>query len=198
MAAPNSSGGYYGTDGWAPAGHIPPQTPTRMHPLLPAQQVYNTPQQAQYNQWASAAPQTTPQGIRYPHHAASGHHAVTHSPVPYSQHQQQPVPQGPDMPTVLLSLADTYITTAHVNGYKSVQGSDSQVKAYCKLVATGLGCLEMALQVFCGDGGVLVQGDVDGRLVPASAAHRGDDTVTACEYFVRGNRQPRRGRGIVK
>jgi hypothetical protein len=51
------------------------------------------------------------------------------------------------MPTVLLSLADTYITAAHSNGYKTALGTDVDVQAYYALVATGLRCLEAALQV---------------------------------------------------
>jgi hypothetical protein len=108
MAAPNPNGGYYGAGagagGWAPAGYIPPQTPTRMQP------VYSTPQR-------------------------------------YAQPAPPPPPPGPEMAGVLLSLADTYITTAHANGHKAATGSDAEVKAYCKLVATGLQCLEAALQV---------------------------------------------------
>lgn len=50
------------------------------------------------------------------------------------------------MPTVLLSLADTYITTAHSNAYQSALGTPADVQAYYTLVATGLRCLEAALQ----------------------------------------------------
>ncbi|KAA8913163.1 cohesin loading factor [Sphaerosporella brunnea] len=144
MAASNPSGGgggYYSPGGW----HIPPQTPpTRMHPLPPATvpipPIYHTPQQVQYhNQWPGAVPQTASAAMRYQHQAPRG---VPQSPISY---QQQP-PAGPDMPSVLISLADTYINTAYANGHKTALGSDAEVKAYYKLVATGLQCLEMALQ----------------------------------------------------
>ncbi|KAF8248864.1 hypothetical protein K440DRAFT_599777 [Wilcoxina mikolae CBS 423.85] len=50
------------------------------------------------------------------------------------------------MPSVLLALADTYITAAHSSGYKTALGTDEDVGGYYALVATGLRCLEAALQ----------------------------------------------------
>lgn len=150
MSTPSGGYGGGGYGGW-----IPPQTPTRMHTPI---DVYNSgppAQHHQYNnnnnnnnyQWPGAIPNTAPPGMRHPqhhhqHHPGS-HRPIAHSPVPRQQH----IPVGPDMPTVLLSLADTYISAAHTSGYKTAVGTAADAGAYYKLVSTGLGCLEAALQV---------------------------------------------------
>jgi len=88
----------------------------------------------------------------------NAHHAHHHG------HGQSPAQPGvPDMPVVLLALADTYITAAHANGYRVSFGTASDTEAYYKLVATGLACLETALQVgHCAMGG---EGAVRGEML---------------------------------
>lgn len=65
-------------------------------------------------------------------------------PTPYAQ------PAPPEPHAVLLALAEVYFEAAHKSGYavavKKPDESALDAQAYCKLVATGLGCLEAALQ----------------------------------------------------
>jgi hypothetical protein len=136
----------------APAPTRLPQTPIRTNIPPPIQTpVYNTgypaPQMA-YNQYVPGqVPNTAPpanSAMMYQHHHHGGQHrAVTHSPV----QRHHTAATGPDIPTALIALADTYIGAAHSTGYKTALGTGEDARAYSKLVATGLGCLEGVLQV---------------------------------------------------
>lgn len=47
---------------------------------------------------------------------------------------------------LLISLAESYLEAAHANGYRAAASKGADEKAYYKLIATGLRCLEAALQ----------------------------------------------------
>ena len=196
MSAPHGGGGGGGDGGYGgmyrpppppPAGWMPqpiqqapaptrlPHTPIRTSIPPPIQSpVYSTgypAQQVAYNQYVPGQVPNTAQpansAMMYQHnHHGGQHRAVTHSPV---QRHQTTAP-GPDIPTALIALADTYIGAAHSTGYKTALGTGEDARAYSKLVATGLGCLEGVLQV----GHLIVYGgDADGfkyRLQPRMEA----------------------------
>lgn len=102
--------------------------------------------------------------------------------------RQTPRPGGaPEPPAVLLALAETYFEAAHKSGYAVAvkrPGEEAlDAQAYCKLVATGLGCLEAALQVGCpfgetGEDAVLM------GLVSAATTGGGDGEAKVCECAV--------------
>lgn len=47
---------------------------------------------------------------------------------------------------LLISLAESYFEAAHANGYRAAVSKGADARAYYKLIATGLRCLEAALQ----------------------------------------------------
>ncbi|CCX09270.1 Similar to MAU2 chromatid cohesion factor homolog; acc. no. O94459 [Pyronema omphalodes CBS 100304] len=157
MSTSNVGGGYGGGAGGAGGGgyYMPPHTPSRMHTPI---QVYNAESEgvvqyspSPYNQWPGAVPNAVPAGMRQPHPGPNSYRTLPQSPTTFSPQQMtQRLPQsqnqGPDMATVLLALADTYITAAHSTGIKTMfHGDDIDKEAYITLISTGLRCLEAVL-----------------------------------------------------
>ena len=81
-------------------------------------------------------------------------HTLGHSNVKTPIRPAEPVRTNPsqlsnDHELLLVSLAEDYFTAAHVGGSKAAwMKRQSDVQAYYKLIATGLGCLEAALKVW--------------------------------------------------
>lgn len=155
----------------------PPQHFRPPPPLPPPQSVYAVPYEAApppQNRWASpssssaATPRLaghrpgpmTPNAHPYqqhphPHQHPTHPHLHPHQqphphphPHPHAyQHAPPPMPIGQDSVPLLIALADVYLEVAHSNGYRAAARKGAEAKAYFKLVATGLGCLEAALKV---------------------------------------------------
>lgn len=76
------------------------------------------------------------------------------TPGRWSSHPGAPAPGSPMTPSsntgephlLLISLAESYLEAAHANGGRAAASRGADEKAYYKLIATGLRCLEAALQ----------------------------------------------------
>jgi len=164
---------------------LAPPPPLHVASLNPPSTSISTPDMASQNPggggyygWGS--PQQHPQ---QPHHQQQAHAQYTPTRNIHPAHHP-PQQMEPDLPTVLLALADTYISAAHANGYKSSLGTASDADAYCRLVATGLACFETALRVWCALGVRGLEGVLMVSTVSTAATRRGYRQVALCEHIV--------------
>lgn len=91
--------------------------------------------------------QTPQQAVQPPRPAQSVQVVIPHVSAAVNGGRPQPPPV--DYQLLLLSLAEDYFAAAHGEGSMvALTRRQSDIQAYHKLIATGLGCLEVVLKVW--------------------------------------------------
>lgn len=175
---------------------LPPTIPPPESTMTPSRPV----SQNQRSSGPSASPfNKTPQVVIPPlkdvQKSLSTKASSSKSPATAPHRVQKPTKTHPvdgdvDYQTLLLALADEYLSAAHSKGSAlALSNNESESREYYRLVATGLGCLEAAQSVrlfvlydicICGPF-MLISSTVDAEL-SITPTYGGFDTATICAH----------------